>query len=463
MDLINGIYTMKKQFFISLFFGFCVIHSHAQTKQITTSADKSLLLSTSSLLTKETAQAEVKLDPLKTFQEMKGWGYALTGGSAKLLSQLPKAQRTKLLDSIFSPKGINVNFIRISIGASDLDEKVFSYDDIPEGQSDIILHHFNLGYDTLYLIPILKEIIRIQPTIQIMASPWSPPTWMKDNGHSKGGHLLPKYYQTYANYFVHYIRSMQKHGIHIQSITVQNEPEHGGNNPSLLMTASEQNEFVKTALGPVFKKEKINTEIVIYDHNADHPNYPIAILDDPKTKSFVGASAFHLYLGHESALTTVHNAHPDKPIYFTEQWTGAKGDFDGDLLWHWEHIVMGTIQNWSSVVLEWNLAADANYNPHTPGGCTECKGAITIQDNTVTKNVSYYIIGQFASLMQKGAKRILSEQNDPNIVSLAFNLKNGTTYVMLLNKGEQKVVNITKGNQSLKMKLPTKAATSFVW
>jgi glucosylceramidase len=454
---------MYKKFHFSIVMTMLAFVATAQTKQVTTSANKELLLSTKSLVTNEKESAVVSIMPNTTYQSIKGWGYALTGGSAKLLSQLPKAQRTAVLKDLFTKEGIGVNYLRISIGASDLDEKVFSYDDLAVGQTDPTLAHFNLGYDSLYLIPILKEIIALQPSIQIMASPWSPPVWMKDNKNSMGGHLLPEYYKVYANYFVKYLRAMKKHGIAVQAITIQNEPEHGGNNPSLLMTAEEQNEFIKTSLGTLFKKEGIKTEIVIYDHNADHPNYPISILNDAATKPFVSASAFHLYLGEEKALSTLHEKHPDKPIYFTEQWTGAKGDFDGDLLWHWEHIVMGTIKNWSSVVLEWNLAADALYLPHTPGGCTECKGALTIENGEVMKNVSYYIIGQFSSLMQKGATRVASTETDSNVTSLACRLSDGSYFVMLLNKSEEKVIRVQIANQSINMKVPAKAATSFIW
>jgi glucosylceramidase len=234
---------------------------------------------------------------------------------------------------------------------------------------------------------------------------------MKTNGISMGGHLLKKYYATYANYFIKYINAMQMHGINIKSITLQNEPEHGGNNPSLLMDAQEQTDFLANYIGPQFKASNIKTQVIIFDHNADHPNYPISVLNDTKAKSFATGTAFHLYLGNESALSEVHNAHPDKKIYFTEQWTGAKGEFSGDLMWHLEHIIVGTINNWSSAVIEWNLAADAKFNPHTPGGCTECKGAFTIQGDAVSRNVSYYIIGQASKYIPVGAQRVASNSN----------------------------------------------------
>jgi glucosylceramidase len=286
---------------------------------------------------------------------------------------------------------------------------------------------------------------------------------MKTNGISMGGHLLKKYYATYANYFVKYIRAMEANGIQLHSITMQNEPEHGGNNPSLLMDATEQTVFLRDYLGPQLKEAKINIEVVLFDHNADHPNYPIAILNDAKAKSFAAATAFHLYLGKEEALSEVHALHPDKKIYFTEQWTGAKGSFDGDFLWHLEHIVIGTIQNWSSVVLEWNLANNAKFEPHTPLGCTECKGALTIQDGIINRNVSYYIIGQIAKFIKPGAIRTLSSVSDASLATTSFNLKNGKKAILILNKSAAKQIILEQNNQYYTFNIPAKAASTIIW
>jgi len=408
---------------------------------------------------------KIKVDAGKTFQTMEGFGYGLTGGSAQLIHALPKAQRTALLKEIFgqSEADLGVSYIRISIGASDLDAEVFSYSDLPKGETDSTLTHFSLSKDTLHLIPILKEVLAINPSLKIMASPWSPPVWMKTNAISMGGHLLKKYYATYANYFVKYISAMEANGIQLHSITMQNEPEHGGNNPSLLMDATEQTVFLRYYLGPQLKAAKINIEVVLFDHNADHPNYPIAILNDAKAKSFAAATAFHLYLGKEEALSEVHALHPDKKIYFTEQWTGAKGSFDGDFLWHLEHIVIGTIQNWSSVVLEWNLANNAKFEPHTPLGCTECKGAFTIQDGIINRNVSYYIIGQIAKFIKPGAIRTLSSVSDASLATISFNLKNGKKAILILNKSAAKQIVLEQNNQYYTFNIPAKVASTVIW
>lgn len=404
------------------------------------------------------------VNPSETFQTVDGFGYSLTGGSALLLNRLPAARRAALLQEMFGndEKGISVSYLRISIGASDLDPDVFSYNDLPNGQTDINLEKFSIEQDRAALIPILKEILAINPKIKIMGSPWSPPTWMKDNNQSKGGSLKPAYYEVYARYFVKYIQAMKAEGITIDAVTPQNEPLHPGNNPSMYMLAEQQADFIKNHLGPQFKSAGIQTKIVIYDHNADRPDYPIAILNDPAAKAFIDGSAFHLYAGDVAALSGVHNAHPDKNIYFTEQWTGAKGTFEGDLKWHLRNIIVGTMRNWSRVALEWNLANDPDFGPHTPGGCTECKGAVTIGSD-VTRNVSYYIIGHASKFVPPGSVRIGS--NDAgNVYTVAFKTPENKYVLVTINDGPTPVAfNIRYQGKWATTTLPAGAAGTYVW
>jgi glucosylceramidase len=442
----------------------------AQSLQYTTSANgaekfKETQLKATALNTADATVATIQMDASKKFQKMEGFGFGLTGGSAMLIDQLPEAKKNELLNEIFG-KGkdaLGVSYIRISIGASDLDAHVFSYDDLPKGETDSLLLKFSLSEDTIHLIPILKKALAINPNLKIMASPWSPPTWMKTNNASMGGHLLKQYYASYANYFIKYIKAMEEQGIAITSVTLQNEPEHGGNNPSLLMDAQEQTIFLSNYIGPQFKAANIKTEVILYDHNADHPNYPIAVLNDTKAKSFASGTAFHLYLGQEAALSEVHNAHPDKKILFTEQWTGAKGEFGGDLMWHLEHIVIGTINNWSSAVIEWNLAADASYNPHTLGGCTECKGAFTIQGDAVSRNVSYYIIGQASKYIPVGSQRLATTSNMVSIKTTGFILPNGKKANLVLNTGGIQKVKLLEGDKQIIFEMPAQSASTIVW
>ena len=169
---------------------------------------------------------------------------------------------------------------------------------------------------------------------------------------------------------------MKAEGITIDAITPQNEPLHDGNNPSMVMTADQQADFIKNHLGPAFRAAGLQTKIVIYDHNADKPDYPITVLSDPAANAFINGSAFHLYAGDINALSTVHNAFPDKDIYFTEQYTASNGNFGGDLKWHLKNVIIGSMRNWSKTALEWNLANNAQFGPHTPGGCTPAKAPL---------------------------------------------------------------------------------------
>lgn len=407
----------------------------------------------------------IKVDSSQAYQEVDGFGFTLTGGSAWLIHQLPASQRSELLQELFGKKenSIGVSYLRVSIGASDLSREVFSYADVPEGQTDEDLSGFTLAKDEQDLVPVLKEILAINPAIKIMGSPWSPPVWMKDNGKSIGGSLLPEYYQAYANYFVKYVQAMKAHGITIDAITPQNEPLHPGNNPSLLMLPEQQAAFIRTALGPAFQAAGIQTKIIIYDHNLDRPDYPITVLNDQEAKKYIDGSAFHLYAGEVNTMATVRNAHPDKNLYFTEQWTGAKGDFDGDLYWHTRNVIIGTMRNYSKVALEWNLAADPNYDPHTPGGCTECKGALTINNTAVSRNVAYYIIAHASKFVPAGSKRISSNYL-PGLDNVAFLTPEGKKVLIVLNdKPGTSNLNIDFKGQHAPVTIPGGSVATFVW
>lgn len=393
----------------------------------------------------------IEIDDTQKFQYVDGFGYTLTGGSVEVINRLSPSKRKALLHELFGndKNSISISYLRLSIGASDLDGEVFSYDDLPQGQADPTLSKFSLARDK-DLISMLKEILAINPKIKIIAAPWSPPVWMKDNGKSIGGSLKPEFYDTYAKYFVKYIQGMQKEGITIDAITPQNEPLHPGNNPSLLMVSDQQKDFIKQSLGPIFKSNNIKTKIVVYDHNCNKPEYAINILNDSDAAKYIDGSAFHLYEGDISALTTVHDAHPNKNLYFTEQWTGAKGTFNEDLNWHTKNVVIGSIRNWSKIALEWNLANDPEYKPHTPGGCTECKGAITVLDKeNFTRNVGYYIIAHASKFVPANSQRISSTQTD-NLSTVAFKTPEGKTVLI--------VQNYSKNTENFNIKYKNKTA-----
>lgn len=257
---------------------------------------------------------------------------------------------------------------------------------------------------------------------------------------------------------------MQQEGITIDAITIQNEPLHPGNNPSLLMEPKEQAAFIKKSLGPAFTKAGISTKIIIYDHNADRPDYPITVLKDPEARKYVYGSAFHLYGGNIEALSEVYRAFPGKAIYFTEQWIGAPGNLAGDLVWHVRNLVIGAPRNWASTVLEWNLASDPKQELHTEGGCTQCLGAVTIgPQDKVERNPAYYILAHASKFVRPGAIRLGSNlvEGLPNV---AFMTQTGMIVLIALNEGtETRQFSVQLGDQVFTATLAAGAVGTFNW
>jgi len=407
----------------------------------------------------------IDIDEKQRFQEIDGFGYALTGGSATLIHSLPAATQDALLKELFLADNthIGVSYLRISIGASDLSDTTFTYDEMPAGQTDEQLQHFSIAPEYKDLIPVLKKIIALNPAIKILGSPWTAPTWMKSNNSFKGGSLKPEYYNAYAQYLVKYVQAMQQEGIVIDAITPQNEPLHGGNVPSMVMQPAEQAAFIGQHLGPFFRSAGIKTKIIIYDHNADRPDYPITVLNDAGARPYVDGSAFHLYGGPITALSEVHNAYPDKHVYFTEQWVGGPGKFPSELQWHVSTLIIGATRNWSRNVLEWNLASDPAYKPHTIGGCTTCLGALTIGGDSVTRNVAYYIIAHASKFVRPGSVRIASTVT-AELNNVAFKTPDGKKVLIVVNNGkEPQTFNIRYNGKMLTSSLGKGAVATYVW
>lgn len=407
----------------------------------------------------------IRVDAAQTYQTIEGFGFALTGGSAYLISQLEPSTRAALLRELFSPDGdgIGVSYLRISIGASDLSTEAYSYDEMPAGQTDADLAGFDLFAGDKEVVPVLQEILAINPALKLLGAPWSAPRWMKTHASFIGGNLKPEWQDVYARYFVRYVQTMATHGIRIHAITPQNEPLHGGNEPSMVMDAAQQADFIKNHLGPALRTAGLDTEIFCWDHNCDMPEYPLHILQDAQARDYVAGSAWHLYGGDIGVLSAIHKAHPDKRIYFTEQWVGRNERFGDSLAWHGRQVLIGALRNWSSVVLEWNLASDPNTQPHTPGGCSECLGAVTIGDGVVRRNVAYYVIGHAAKFVGPGSVRIASSQTD-ELCSVAFKTPAGNIVAIVLNVGNtEQTFGLEFAGRTASAMLPAGALGTYVW
>lgn len=418
----------------------------------------------------QTDLPSTSIDFDELFQEMEGFGAALTGSSAWLINrQMSNAQSQQLLTDLFHPdNGIGISYLRLPMGSSDFSLSNYTYNDLLPGQSDPDLEFFSIAPDQSDIIPVLKRILEINPEIKIMGSPWSAPAWMKTSGSLMGGKLKEEWYETYALYFVKFIQAYAQEGIPIDAITPQNEPlNESSGYPTMRMEAQEQNVFIRDHLGPLFIEHGITTKIIIYDHNWDRFDYPIEILNDPVTRDYVEGSAFHAYGGSVSAMSQVHATHPDKGLYFTEiSGGGWATDFSDNLKWNMSNIFIGTANHWSKNALLWNLALDQNDGP-TNGGCQNCRGVVTIlPGGNVERNEEYYALGHMSKFIKPGARRAASTgfPSSENLESVAFvNPDDSKVLVVLNSNNNQKSFAVNFNDKFFEYRIDGNAVATIVW
>ena len=363
------------------------------------------------------------VDERQTYQEMLGFGFSLTGGSAELLMKMSPARRSQLLSELFGkdPGQLGMGVVRLTVGASDMNSFVFSYDDVPEGEADWSLEHFSLSQDLKDVVPVMQEILALNGSVWVMASPWSAPAWMKEEYDVRGPKLRRDCYDVYARYLARYVTEMGRRGVRIDALTIQNEPLNSRNTPSMPWSPEDQKVFIRDYLGPEFTRQGIGTQILAFDHNCDRPDYPLSILEDPEAARYVSGSAFHHYMGDLSAMTLMHDARPDKDIYFTEQMiVDRSGSPAAQIAPSVKRMLVDIPRNWSRTVILWNLAADPEANPHTDnGGCPFCFGAVTLDGDSVERNLAYYVVAHASEAVPQGSVRIHSTApSDP--ISLLF-------------------------------------------
>jgi glucosylceramidase len=421
----------------------------------------------------------IYLNPTETFQTIDGFGAAITGSTCYNLLKMTKENRTKLLQETFDPvKGMGYSFIRISIGCSDFSLDEYTCCDTP-GIENFAIHEL----DKRDLFPILKEILAINPSVRIMASPWTCPRWMKVNNLNElkaynswtSGQLNPAYYQDYATYFVKFIQAMAIEGFHIEAVTIQNEPLNRGNSASLYMTWQEQAAFIKNALGPKFQAAGITTKIWVFDHNynydniSDQTSYPLKIYADPDAAKYIDGAAYHAYGGDKSELLNVHNAKPDKNLYFTEMSIGSWNySFDGDLMWSMREIGIGTLNNFGKAVIVWNFMLDEKGAPNRPGGCTTCYGAVDIHTKdyaTLDRKSHFYMIGHLSKAIAPRAVRIgTTGLKASGLYFTAVENTDGTYGIVLQNDNTTSLkVVIDDNKHSFAYTIPAKSLVSARW
>jgi len=412
----------------------------------------------------------IVVDEGTTYQEMVGFGAAITDASAWLIqNRLTAAQREALLQDLFGPSpGLGLSFTRLTMGASDFSLHQYSYDDMPAGQTDSSLAHFSIDSNRAYVLPVVQRALAINPQLKIMASPWSPPGWMKTTGSLIQGTLLPEAYGPLAEYFRRYLEAYRAEGVPIYAITVQNEPHYEPPTyPGMRLEPRARARFVGQYLGPLFAQRGIGTIILDWDHNWDEYQSPLQVLADSAAPRYIAGVAWHCYGGDVSAQTLVHDAHPDKDAYFTEcsggEWAPNFGD---NLKWFVGTLIVEATRGWAKGVLLWNLALDENHGPHT-GGCGDCRGVVTISSasGAVTRNVEYYALAHASRFVRPGARRIASTSGIAGLESVAFrNADDGSKALIVVNtEAQDRAFTVLWGNQSFRYTLPAGAVVTFFW
>lgn len=450
----------------------------------TTTADRSRLLAREPVAVTDApdfapSDGELRLDPARRRQAFDGFGAALTESSCLNLLKMPAPLRAALLRETFSPaSGWGWSYVRISIGCSDFSLAEYTLCDEPG------IEHFALTpHETQTLIPVLREILAVNPALRIMASPWTCPRWMKvEDLQSKkprpewtGGQLDPGRYADYARYLLLFVRAMRKAGIPIRSLTVQNEPLNRRNSASLYMPWEQQRDFIKTALGPLLALEPGAPELLAFDHNYNYDGipgqdrYPLRIYADPDAARHLAGSAWHAYGGSYAELGRIAAAAPAKKIVFTEIAIGGWGyDFGGDLLWASENVALGPILAGATGSIVWNFMLDQNHGPKRPGGCQNCYGAVDVESpayTNLTRRSHYYLVSHLALAFPPASRRIdLPGKLPPGVTAAAALRPDATCSAFFRNAAPSAAALILHlGRETARVTLPAKSLSTLLW
>lgn len=411
---------------------------------------------------------EIRIDEEKRYQRMEGFGASFTDASAWLVHEkLSGEARGEVMRRLFDrDEGIGLTLLRQPMGASDYTTEIYSYDDMPQNSEDHELLRFSIDHDRAYILPLLKEAMAINPQLQIMASPWSPPGWMKTSGRMIGGTLRPDCYSTYADYFVAFLKAYAAEGVPVSRVTVQNEPGYEPKEyPGMIMTAEEQKIFIRDHLGPALEASGLPTGILCYDHNWDVTEFALHVLADPACARYVAGVAWHCYGGEHEAMSLVGRAHPDKEIWFTEASGGAWiPPFREAFLTQMKHVVRST-RNGSNSVVWWNVALDERNGPSVLSNST-CRGLVRIDQGTgeVTYNLDYYTMGHISKFVVPGAYRLESTDYEDTLETAAFRNPDGSTVLIVSSRTpEDQEVRIVSGGRAWTYMVPGEAAVTFRW
>jgi glucosylceramidase len=404
----------------------------------------------------------ITLNPEMKFQEILGFGAAFTDSSCYMFSQLAEDRREQLFQELFHPSELGFNVCRTCIGASDYSTELYSFD---EGEPDPDLKRFTIAHDRKYLLPSLQLARKVNPDLFLLATPWSPPGWMKLNGSMLGGCIHKKYFASYAQYFVKFLQAYAAEGVPIQALTSQNEvdTDQDGRMPACLWGQEYEIEFVKEHLGPALKEHGIPTKIWLLDHNYNLWGRAICELDDPEVRQYAGSVAWHGYAGMVNMVSRVHEAHPDADMHWTEGGPDyTSPDYANDWA-KWGHTFTGALRNWCRSITGWNLALDEQGRPNI--GPFPCGGLVTIHSQTkkVIRSGQYWAFAHFSRPIRRGAHRFDSQGSLPGIDHVACENPDGRRIVVITNTSAERPIALQMGGLRAEVALAGNSITTMTW
>jgi glucosylceramidase len=409
------------------------------------------------------SQDTITIQGVRSRQPILGFGAAFTDAACYVLNQLPEAKREPLLHELFHPDQLALSVCRLCIGSSDYARTMYSFD---EGSPDPELSRFSIAHDRDYILPILRRARQINGNLFLLASPWSPPGWMKDNNSMLGGTLRRKYLGSCANYIVKFLQAYEADGVAIDAVTPQNEvdTDQDSRMPACLLPQEIEVEYVGKHLGPAIEAAGLKTKIWLVDHNYNLWGRAICELDDEKVRKYTKSIAWHGYVGQPDWVQRVFAAHPDAEMYWTE---GGPDISDPKYLvdWtKWSQTFCEILRNGLRCIIGWNLALDENGKPNI--GPFPCGGLVTIHSATgeITRSGQYWAFAHYSRAFRRSSTVVQSDGQIKDVYHVVAENPDGTRAAVLTNTGAaRRTVWLKQGKNALEVPLPPDSVMTLSW
>ncbi len=406
----------------------------------------------------------ITVDPSLQFQEILGFGAAFTDAACFTLTRVDPNVRGELFNKLFSPSQMGLSVSRVCVGASDYSQNVYSYDDGAEPDPE--LKRFSIEHDRAYILPRIREARAVNPDLWLLASPWSPPGWMKSSDSMLGGSMRKTWYSTYAEYLKRFLDAYAEEGARINSITTQNEvdTDQDGKMPACLWGQEYEIEFVRDHLGPRLADSKNNADIWILDHNYNLWGRALCELEDEKARQYIKGVAWHGYAGTPDAMTRVQKAYPQVPQFWTEGGPDFVKPGYATEWAKWGNEFNGILRNWARCIIAWNYALDEQGRPNV--GPFQCAGLITVDSKTAAISYSgqYWAMMHFSGHIRRGARIVESSGHPKNVSHVAAINPSGEHVLVLTNTAKEKCsVSVHMGSSVADTILPADSVSTLVW